>query len=73
MKGYMMMSKYSEKSKEYTKQYMKEKLDEFKIRIPKGRKTYYQDAAAAAGLSLNAFAIAAMDEKIDRDSLSTPE
>ena len=29
------MSKYTEKSKEYTMNYMKEKLDEIKFRVPK--------------------------------------
>lgn len=32
------MSKYTEKSKEYTMNYMKEKLDEIKFRVPKGKK-----------------------------------
>lgn len=64
---------YTQAQNKASQKYVKTHLDEFKIRVPKGKKEYYQDAAAAAGLSLNAFAIAAMDEKIDRDSLSTPE
>lgn len=62
------MGKYSERSKEYTAKYTKEHLDEIKLRVPKGRKAYYQEAAAAAGLSLNQFAAQAMDEKIERKS-----
>lgn len=63
------MGKYSDKSKEYTAQYFKEHLDEFKVRIPKGRKDYYKAAAAAAGLSLNEFAVSSMDERIAREKL----
>lgn len=67
------MGKYSERSKQYTAQYFKEHLDEFKVRVPKGAKDYYKAAAAAAGLSLNEFAIKAMNEKIATDKLRTPE
>ena len=49
--------------------YHAEKVEDIKIRVPKGRKDYYKDAAATVGLSLNQFAVQAMDEKIDRDGL----
>ena len=52
-----------------TAKYLTETVEEFKIRVPKGRKDYYKDAAATVGLSLNQFAVQAMDEKIDRDGL----
>lgn len=57
---------YTEAQKRATAKYMKANLDEFKIRVPKGKKEYYKSAADACGLSLNAFVVAAMDEKIDR-------
>lgn len=59
---------YTPAQKEATRKYMKEHLEEFKVRLPKGRKDFYKQAASAAGMSLNQFAIAAMDEKIARDS-----
>ncbi|MDD5939727.1 MAG: antitoxin [Lachnospiraceae bacterium] len=46
--------------------YHREKVEDIRIRVPKGRKDYYKDAATAAGKSLNQFAIDAMDEKIER-------
>lgn len=49
--------------------YQKETVEDIKIRVPKGRKEYYKNAAGTAGLSLNQFAIASMDEKIKRDKL----
>ncbi len=63
------MSKYTEKSKEYTMNYMKEKLDEIKFRVPKGRKDYYKTAADNAGQSLSQFVVSSIDERIERESL----
>lgn len=34
-----------------------EKLDEFKVRIPKGKKAEYKAQAEAHGLSLNAYVV----------------
>lgn len=49
--------------------YQKETVENMTLRVPKGRKEYYKNAADSAGLSLNQFAITSMDEKIKRDSL----
>ena len=49
--------------------YLAEKVEDIKIRVPKGRKDYYKSAAESSGQSLNQFAITSMDEKIDRDGL----
>lgn len=35
--------------------------------VPKGRKAVYEAAAKAAGMSLNEFITAALDEKVERD------
>lgn len=50
--------------------YQSEKVEDIRIHVPKGRKDYYKAAADLAGQSLNAFAVNAMDEKIERDNLS---
>ena len=63
------MSKYTEKSKEYTMNYMKEKLDGITFRVPKGKKSYYKAAAKNAGLSLSQFVISSMDDRIARERL----
>lgn len=57
---------YTQAQNKATQKYVKEHLEEFKVRVPKGRKDYYKQAAADEGLSLNQFAIKAMDEKIKR-------
>lgn len=42
-------------------------LDRIGLYLPKGKKEQYQAAAAALGLSMNQFAMAAMDDKIKHD------
>ena len=42
--------------------------DEIKLRVQKGQKAQIQNAAAAAGMSLNAYITAAITEKISQDS-----
>ena len=49
--------------------YQRETVENMTLRVPKGRKEYYKNAADSAGLSLNQFAISSMDEKIKRDKL----
>nr|DAM49410.1 MAG TPA: Alginate and motility regulator [Caudoviricetes sp.] len=45
-----------------------EKLDDIKIRVPKGEREKYKLQAAAAGMSLNAYIIKLMDD--DRERLA---
>ena len=58
------MSKYNEKSKEYTMQYMKENLEEIRFRVKKGEKDKYKKAADNAGMSMAKFFLTAANEKI---------
>ncbi len=44
-----------------------EKLDEIRIRMPKGRKDEIKAHAETQGQSVNSFIIAAIDEKMERD------
>ena len=67
------MSKYNEKSKEYTMQYMKENLEEIRFRVKKGEKDRDKDAADNAGMSMAKFFTTAADEKIERDARETPD
>lgn len=46
-----------DKYKETKEKYLKEKVDEFKIRVPKGQKQIIQDFAKGQGKSLNAFVV----------------
>lgn len=46
--------------------------DRINLAVPKGRKAEIQALAGAEGQSVNGFIIAAIDEKIERDSGGTP-
>lgn len=59
---------YNEKQKEYTMNYMKEKLDEIKFRVPKGQKEAIRNHAEAHGEKLTPFIIRAINETIERDN-----
>lgn len=48
-----MTSKYQDTKDKY----LKEKVDEFKIRVPKGQKIIIQEHAKAQGKSLNSYII----------------
>ncbi|MBE5895350.1 MAG: hypothetical protein E7285_06750 [Lachnospiraceae bacterium] len=57
---------YTPKQAEYAKKYLKN-FDEIKIRVPKGDKQIYMDQANQLGYSsFNSFAIAAMNDYIER-------
>lgn len=58
---------YTPARKRANEKYRKEKIEMITVRIPKGKRDYYLSAANALGLSLNQFAIDAMNEKIDRE------
>lgn len=63
------MSKYSEAQKNAIMKYQKEHLEQINIRVKKGYKQKYLDAAAARGQSLAQFLTDAADAAIDRDSI----
>lgn len=62
----------SEAQRRAVAKYQSEKVEEFKIRVPKGRKDYYKQQAELRGMSLNAFCIRAMDQVIE-GSATQPE
>ena len=45
---------YSEAQKKATAKYMKNKLDDIKVRVPKGKREVYKAHAERKGKSLNA-------------------
>ena len=62
-----------EKQKGYSKKYIQEKLDEIKLRVPKGQKALIQAHADQTGESVNAFIYRAITEAMDRDSAGAPK
>jgi predicted DNA binding CopG/RHH family protein len=62
-------SKY-EYNKEYAKDYLN-KLDEIKIRVPKGQKDVVREHAQERGESVQGFIKRAISETIERDKKSS--
>ena len=52
---------------EYRNRWISEKLDRVNLTMPKGKKATIQAQADAAGVSVNAYINAAIDEKMERD------
>lgn len=67
------MSKYTEAQKNATMRYQKEHLEQINIRVRKGCKQKYLDAAAARGQSLAQFMTDAADAAIERSGNQSTE
>ena len=61
----------SEAQKKASAKYL-EKLDEIRIRMPKGKKDTIQAHAEAQGQSINAYINTAIDEKMSREATEAP-
>ena len=55
----------SDKKKESNRKYL-HTLDDIKLRVPKGKRKELRKYASSAGMSLNAFILSAIEEKIRR-------
>ncbi len=60
-------SRYTEAQKKAAEKYLKESVEDIRIRVPRGQKEGYKAHANSQGESLNSFVIRAMNETIDRD------
>ena len=56
----------TEARREASAKYLREKVEDIRIRVPKGRKDAIQAAASAQGESLNSFVSTAIDERMER-------
>jgi len=61
------MSPVSKEHQEYTAKYVKENYDEYRVRMPKGKKKQVQDHSVSTGESINAFINRAINEAMERD------
>ncbi len=57
----------SESQKKASTKYINEKLDEIKLRVPKGEKEIIKKHAAGCGESMNEFVLRAIRETMKRD------
>jgi len=61
------MSPVSKEHQEYTAKYVKENYDEYRVRMPKGKKKQVQEYIMSTGESMNAFINRAINEAMERD------
>ncbi len=64
--------RYTEAQAKAAKKYLKESVEDVRIRVPKGQKAVIKDHAEKQGESMNAFVIRAIDETMKRDSSRKP-
>ena len=60
---------YTEARKKANEKYLKESVEDIRIRVPKGNKAKVQEHAASMGESMNAFVVRAIDETMQRDQI----
>lgn len=58
----------SESQRRATDKYIAEKLDEIKLRVPKGKKDIIKAHAESKGESVNSFINRAVDEAMERET-----
>ena len=54
-----------DKRQESKNKYLREKVDEFKVRVPKGQKVVIQEYAKSKGKSLNRFVIDLIEKEMN--------
>ena len=59
---------YTESRKKANEKYLKESVEDIRIRVPKGDKAKVQSHATSTGESMNAFVVRAIDETMERDN-----
>lgn len=60
-----MAGKYTDAQKTATIKYLKEKTDDIRIRVPKGKKDIYKEYAESIGKSLNQLIVDCLEEKLN--------
>lgn len=61
-------SRYTEAQAKAAKKYLKESVEDIRIRVPKGQKNIIKAAAEKAGESVNGYIKKAIDQRMERDS-----
>jgi len=59
--------KYMDKRQEYKNMYLRERVDEIKVRVPKGQKAIIQEYAKSKGKSCNRFIIDLIEKEMNGD------
>ncbi len=59
---------YTEARKKANEKYLKESVEDIRIRVPKGKKEVVKNHAEKQGESMNTFVVRAIDETMERDN-----
>lgn len=59
-------SRYTEAQKKSANKYLKEKVEDIRIRVPKGQKQIIKDYADRQGKSLNQFIVDLINQEIEK-------
>ena len=65
--GNIMYKGQTDARRKANQKYLKESVEDIRIRVPRGQKEVYKAHADSQGESLNSFVIRAMNETIERD------
>lgn len=60
---------YTESRKKANEKYLKESVEDVRIRVPKGQKAVIKEHAEQQGESMNAFVIRAITQTMQQDSI----
>ena len=60
-------TRYTEAQKRASEKYLKESVEDIRIRVPKGQKEIIKTHAETLGESMNQFVIRAINETMERD------
>lgn len=60
--------RYTEAQAKAAKKYLKESVEDVRIRVPKGQKAVIKTHAEKQGESMNAFVVRAINETMERDT-----
>lgn len=60
--------RYTEAQAKAAKKYLKESVEDIRIRVPKGQKDIIKAAAESAGESLNTYVRNAIDRRMEQDN-----
>jgi len=61
-------SRYTEAQKRASEKYLKESVEDIRIRVPKGQKIIIKEHAESRGESMNQFVIRSITETMERDN-----
>lgn len=67
------MAMSQQEKTDYKRKFNKDSYDRIGLYLPKGQKQRYIDIAKSQNVSLSAYIVKALEEKITRDNLSEPD